>query len=491
MLVIPGQLGKDVCDKNVGPSRRDLLRVGGSAMLGMGLGTMFDLQNAVAKGPEAVGGPGWGKAKSVIMIFLQGGPSHLDLWDPKENVPDNIRSPFQPISTKLPGVQFTEMLPKLAQVNDKITMIRSMSYTPKGLFNHTAAIYQMMTGYTTDKVSASGQLEPPTPKDFPNFGSNIIRLKPPTEPMLPLVMMPRPLQESNVVGKAGTAGFLGRAYDPYYLYPEGDDMNMNKMDNIRVDDLKLRPEVYATRLQRRARLRDSINKGMPQIEKAVKHYNLNQSYSRALDLVISGRAREAFTLDQESTAMRDRYGRNTFGQSLLLARRLVEAGTRVVEVVWPKVANSDNHSWDVHSGLTKRMKTQSAPMLDAGLSALFSDLDERGLLDETMVVAIGEFGRSPQRGVSTSGNSNTSDGRDHWPYCYTACVAGAGVHQGRIHGASDKTGSGPLNDPVHPGQLLASIYHSFGIAPDTIVYNHLNQPRELVKAETIPGLYQA
>jgi len=491
MLVIPGQLGKDVCDKNVGPTRRDLLRVGGSAMLGMGLGTMFDLQGAAAKESEAVGGPGWGQAKSVIMIFLQGGPSHLDLWDPKENVPDNIRSPFQPISTKLPGVQFTEMLPKLAQVNDKITMIRSMSYTPKGLFNHTAAIYQMMTGYTTDKVSASGQLEPPTPKDFPNFGSNIIRLKPPTEPMLPLVMMPRPLQESNVVGKAGTAGFLGRAYDPYYLYPEGDDMNMNKMDNIRVDDLKLRPEVYATRLQRRARLRDSINKGMPQIEKAVKHYNLNQSYSRALELVISGRAREAFTLDQESTAMRDRYGRNTFGQSLLLARRLVEAGTRVVEVVWPKVANSDNHSWDVHSGLTKRMKTQSAPMLDAGLSALFSDLDERGLLDETMVVAIGEFGRSPQRGVSTSGNSNTSDGRDHWPYCYTACVAGAGVHQGRIHGASDKTGSGPLNDPVHPGQLLASIYHSFGIAPDTIVYNHLNQPRELVKAETIPGLYQA
>jgi uncharacterized protein (DUF1501 family) len=130
-------------------------------------------------------------------------------------------------------------------------------------------------------------------------------------------------------------------------------------------------------------------------------------------------------------------------------------------------------------------------MLDAGLSALFADLDERGLLDETMVVAIGEFGRSPQRGVSTSGNTNSSDGRDHWPYCYTACVAGAGVHRGRIHGASDKTGSGPLNDPVHPGQLLASIYHSFGIAPDTIVYNHLNQPRELVKADTIPGLYQA
>lgn len=458
-------------------------------MLGLGLGSMFEMQKASAK-EAAGGGPGWGQAKSVIMIFLQGGPSHLDLWDPKENVPDNIRSPFKSISTKVPGAQFTELLPNLAQVNDKITMLRAMSYTPKGLFNHTAAIYQMMTGYTTDKVSASGQLEPPTPKDFPNFGSNIIRLKPATEPMLPFVMMPRPLQESNVVGKAGTAGFLGRAYDPYYLYPDGDDMDMNKMDRIRVDDLKLRPDVYANRLKRRARLRDTINQGMPEIEKAVKHYNLNESYDRALNLVISGRAREAFTLDQEPNATRDRYGRNTFGQSLLLARRLVEAGTRVVEVVWPKVANSDNHSWDVHSGLNERMKTQSAPMLDAGLSALFADLDERGMLDETMVVAIGEFGRSPQKGVSTSGNSNTPDGRDHWPYCYTACIAGAGIHRGRIHGASDKTGSGPLNDPVHPGQLLATIYHAFGIDPQTIVYNHLNQPRELVKAEAVTKLFQ-
>ncbi len=488
MLIIPGQPGKDVCDKHVGTSRRDLLRVGGSAMLGMGLGSMLELQQASAN--KAIGGgPGWGKAKSVIMIFLQGGPSHLDLWDPKENVPDNIRSPYQPISTKLPGIKFSEVLPKLAQVNDKITMIRSMSYTPKGLFNHTAAIYQMMTGYTTDKVSASGQLEPPSPKDFPNFGSNIIQQKPMTEPMLPFVMMPRPLQESNVVGKAGTAGFLGRAYDPYYLYPPGDDMDMNKMDKIKVDDLKLRPDVYANRLKRRARLRDTINKGMPQIEKAVKHYNLNESYSRALDLVISGRAREAFALERESAATRDLYGRNTFGQSLLLARRLVESGTRVVEVVWPKVANSDNHSWDVHKGLTHRMKNQSAPMLDAGLSGLFADLDERGLLDETLVIAIGEFGRSPQRGVSTSGNDNSSDGRDHWPYCYTACVAGAGVRRANVHGASDKTGSGPLKDPVHPSELLASIYHAFGIHPNTIVYNHLNQPREMVKAEALTRLF--
>ncbi|MCP4817497.1 MAG: DUF1501 domain-containing protein [Planctomycetaceae bacterium] len=488
MLVIPGQAGKDLCDSNLGVSRRQLLQVGGSTMLGMGLGSMLQMQ-AAAAAEGTGGGAGWGKAKHVILLYLQGGPSHLDLWDPKPNVPDNVRSVFKPIATKLPGIQFTELLPKLAQVNDRFTMIRSMSYTPNGLFNHTAAIYQMMTGWTTDKVSPSGQLEPPSPKDFPNFGSQIIRMRPVNSPMLPFVMLPRPLQESNVVGKGGTAGFLGRAFDPYYLYPPGGDLDMNKMDKISVDDLKLQPHVYAGRVRRRARLRDLINKGMPQVEKATADHKLNEYYQQALNLVVSGRARDAFAINRESEATRDRYGRNTFGQSCLLARRLVEAGTRVVEVVWPKVANSDNHSWDVHSGLSKRMKNQSAPMLDAGLSTLIADLDERGMLEDTLVVAIGEFGRSPQRGVSTSGNNNSDDGRDHWPYCYTACVAGAGIKRGYVHGESDKTASAPLKDPVHPGELLATIYHTFGIRSDTLVMNHLNQPRELVKAEPVPSLF--
>jgi uncharacterized protein (DUF1501 family) len=264
---------------------------------------------------------------------------------------------------------------------------------------------------------------------------------------------------------------------------------MNKMDKISVDDLKLQPHVYAGRVRRRARLRDLINKGMPQVEKATADHKLNEYYQQALNLVVSGRARDAFAINRESEATRDRYGRNTFGQSCLLARRLVEAGTRVVEVVWPKVANSDNHSWDVHVGLSKRMKNQSAPMLDAGLSTLIADLDERGMLEDTLVVAIGEFGRSPQRGVSTSGNNNSDDGRDHWPYCYTACVAGAGIKRGYVHGESDKTASAPLKDPVHPGELLATIYHTFGIRSDTLVMNHLNQPRELVKSEPVPSLF--
>jgi hypothetical protein len=492
MIIVPGQPGKDLCDPQLGTTRRDILRVGGSGLLGLSLGGMLQLQARAAAAPEQTGQtgrPGWGKAKSIIMVYLQGGPSHLDLWDPKEGVPDNVRSVFKPIDTKTPGLQFTEILPKLAQVTDKLTMIRAMSYTPNGLFNHTAAIYQMMTGYTTDKVSPSGQLEPPSPKDFPNYGSNIIRLKPPTEPMLPFVMLPRPLQESNVVGKGGTAGFLGKAYDPYTLFPEGDDMDMTKMDRIKVDDLQLRPEVFATRLERRAKLREAIDSGMPEIEEAVKDYNLNEYYDRALSLIVSGRAREAFNLSAEPDKIRDRYGRNTFGQSCLLARRLIEAGTRVVEVVWPKVANSDNHSWDHHVDLSKRMKNQSGPMLDTGLSALIADLDERGLLSETLVVAVGEFGRSPQKGVSTSGNGNSADGRDHWPYCYTAVIAGAGIKRGNVHGKSDKTGSAPAENPVHPGELLATIYHAFGIDPATIVYNHLNQPRELVKAEAVTRLF--
>ena len=486
MIHLPGGNCGDLCNAELKMARRDLLRLGGSGILGMSLGTMLNLQ---AKAAGSKGGPGWGKAKSVVMIYLQGGPSHIDLWDPKENAPDNIRSAFGSISTQIPGVRYTEMLPQLAKVNDKFTQIRSMTYTPNGLFNHTAAIYQIMTGYTTDKVSPSGQLEPPDAKDYPNFGSNIVRLKPSAEPMLPFVMLPRPLQESNVVGKGGGAGFLGKAYDPYTLYPPGDDLDMLKMERLTVDDLKLPPEVFALRLQRRAELRSVIEASMPEVEKAVERYNLDDYYQKALNLIVSGRARKAFDLSLEASEMRDRYGRNTFGQSCLLARRLVEAGTRVVEVIWPKVANSDSHSWDHHTGLTDRMKTRSAPMLDQGLATFFADMDSRGLLDETLVVVVGEFGRSPIKGVSTSGNGNSADGRDHWPYCYSSLIAGAGIKRGYVHGQSDKTGSSPAEDPVHPMELLATMYHACGIDPETIVHNHLNQPRELVKAKPVTKLF--
>ena len=483
MLIVPGFSGRDTCD---GVTRRDLIRFGGLSFAGLSLAGVT--RATAAPAPAEAGPRGFGKAKNVILVYLQGGPSHLDLWDPKDDVPDSVKSQFKPIKTKLDGVRVTELMPKFAQVVDKTTLIRSMSYTPNGLFNHTAAIYQMLTGYTTDKVSPSGQLEPPNAKDFPTVGSNVVKFKPPTVPMLPFVVMPRPLQESGVVGKGGTAGFLGKAYDPYLLYPSGDDLDMGKMDRVKVDDLVLRDDLSEARMQRRATLRDTVAKGMPALDQAVNKYELDSYYGKALGLVLSGRAKAAFDLTQETVATRERYGKNTFGQCCLLARRLVEAGTRFVEVNWPKVANSDNHSWDVHVNLSDRMKRQAAPMLDTGLSALIEDLDARGLLADTLVVAVGEFGRSPKRGVSTSGNSNSDDGRDHWPYCYTAVLAGAGIKRGHVHGQSDKTASAPTDGPVHPTELLATIYHSVGIKPDTIVYNHLNQPRELVKGEPVMGV---
>ena len=261
------------------------------------------------------------------------------------------------------------------------------------------------------------------------------------------------------------------------------------MDRIKVDDLQLRSDVAPSRLERRARLRELVNAQMPDIDRATKKYDLDDYYQKALGLILSGQARDAFDLSKEPAVLRDAYGRNTFGQSLLLGRRLLEAGTRVVEVIWPKVANSDNHSWDMHTDLTKRLKDQSGPMLDAGLATLLNDLDGRGMLEDTLVVAVGEFGRSPQRGLSTSGNSNSADGRDHWPYCYTAVLAGAGVKRGVVYGKSDKTASAPTLDPVHPTDLLATIYHAVGLDPHTIVLNHLNQPREMVQGNVVTGFF--
>ncbi|MCA8956670.1 MAG: DUF1501 domain-containing protein [Planctomycetes bacterium] len=477
MLSIPGLPGA-TCD---GFSRRELLRVGGAGMLGLGLGDILALE---ALAPAAPRGNGFGKARNVILVFLQGGPSHLDIWDPKPDAPSNIRGEFKPIRTAVPGVFVAETMPKLARVLDRATLIRSVSYTPVGLFNHTAAIYQMLTGYTPDKVSPSGQLEPPAANDFPTAGSQITKLQPSSGAMLPFVMLPRPLQESNIIGKGGTAGFYGPAYDPYFLFQ---DPNRD----LDLGDLSLREGVDRPRMQRRARLLDQLNAAMPEIDKATQRTALSRYQARALDLVVSGRARQAFDLAQEPREVRDLYGRHTFGQSCLLARRLVEAGTRFVQVNWPAVANGNPRvdAFDTHAENFAPLRNLHCPKLDSGLSALLLDLDRRGMLDDTLVLAIGEFGRSPKMGVSTSGNSNSATGRDHWPYCYTALIAGGGVRRGTVYGASDATGSSPKESPVHPNELLATVYWAMGIDPKTVVYNHLNQPRDLIKSDPVLGLF--
>jgi hypothetical protein len=480
MLSIPGRLVR-TCE---GYSRRDFINVGAASLLGLSLPEFLSwkAQGAAARvenKPKA-----FGAAKSVIMLFLQGGPSHIDIWDPKPNAPANIRGDFKAIKTKVPGIELTEVMPMLADQVDKVTLIRSMSYTPAGLFNHTAAIYQMTTGYPPDKVSPSGQLEPPSPRDFPHMGCHISKMKPPEGSMLPFVEMPRPLQESNVIGKGGAAGFLGKAYDPYRLYQDP-----NK--EIKLDDLSLRADVPPDRLKDRFELRKGINGSMPELEKAVSSYALDEYYGKAFELVLSGKARDAFDLSKETDKVRDRYGRTTFGQGALLSRRLIEAGCRFVQVNWPSVANGDPEttSWDTHAANFGPLKNLHCPVLDRSLSALIEDMDQRGMFKETLLVVTGEFGRSPRLGVSTSGNSNAPDGRDHWPYCYTALVAGAGIRRAALYGKSDEQGSSPVADPVHPTDLVATIYYSLGIDPNTMVLNDLKQPRELVKGEPLLKLF--
>jgi hypothetical protein len=231
MLVIPGRPGKDLCDPNLATSRRAILRAGSIGLFGMSLPNILRLQAAAADETKAKhpAAPGWNRAKSVVMIYLQGGPSHhRPLGSEGKRPGQRAKQSSRTSPRRSRGCSSRKTCRSSPTCNDRFTMIRSMNYTPNGLFNHTAAIYQMMTGYTTDRVSPSGQLEPPNAKDFPNFGSNIVRLKPLEEPMLPFVMLPRPLQESGVVGKGGTAGFLGRDYDPYTLYPDGDDLDMRE-----------------------------------------------------------------------------------------------------------------------------------------------------------------------------------------------------------------------------------------------------------------------
>src|SRR5438128_7748811 len=373
MLNLPGHRGCN-CE---GPTRRELLRIGSIGLMGLSLPHFFFWrdQAAAAAASKYAGARGWESAKSVVMIFLQGGPSRIDLWDPKLDAPSNIRGEFKPIKTKIPGTWIGEHMPMMAEHLDKATLIRSMSYTPNGLFNHTAAVYQRLTGYPPDKVSPSGQLEPPSPADFPTAGSHISKLKPPTEPVLPFVEMPRPLQESNVVGKGGAAGFLGKAYDPYRLYQDP-----NKP--IKLDDLTLRKEVPPDRLKDRFAMLKGINGSMPDLEKALKDYAIDEYYEKAFDLVLSGKARDAFDLNKEPDTVRERYGRTTFGQGLLLSRRLIEAGTRFVQMNWPAVANGNAEldSWDTHASNFGPLKNLHCPKLDRGLSALLEDMHDRGLL---------------------------------------------------------------------------------------------------------------
>ena len=308
--------------------------------------------------------------------------------------------------------------------------------------------------------------------------------------MLPFVMLPRPLQESNVVGKGGTAGFLGKAFDPYTLFPDGDDMDMTKMDRIKVDDLKLRPEVFALRLQRRAKLRDAINAGMPDIDKAVADFKLNEYYDRALSLIVSGRARDAFNIQAESPAdprpVRPQHLRPELpagpppGRGRHQGRRghLAQGGQFRQPLVGPP------HRPDQPDARPVRPDARPGPLGPAHRPGRPRDARRTRWSSPSASSAGARRRASAPRATATAPTAATT-GR----IATRPSSPAPGIRRGNVHGKSDKTGSAPLSDPVHPGELLASIYHAFGIDPATIVFNHLNQPRELVKAEAVTRLF--
>jgi Protein of unknown function (DUF1501) len=457
------------------PSRRELLTVGGLGLLGLGLGDFLRLRATAAPQPRR---DGFGRAEAVILLYLQGAPSHIDLWDPKPDAPAEIRGEFKPIPTRTPGMFLGEVLPRLAGLSDKFALVRTVSVEPKGLANHGAAIYMVMTGHDPSNFTATGLAVPPTPDDLPSIGSVIARFRPASPGALGYAAICGPIREGSVTGVGMGAGILGGGCSPYQMY---DDPTRP----LAVETFNLPADMTLGRLQGRFDLRGTLaaprSEGVPL--QAAGRTDFDAYYGSARSLLEATRAGRAFRLDDEPAVLREKYGRSKFGQSCLLARRLIEAGTRFVQVSWPTGSDTEptpgpDGSWDTHRNNFPMLRDHRCPVFDAAVSALLEDLDQRDLLATTLVVAVGEFGRSPKIGSPTTNNVGPG-GRDHWPSCYTALLAGGGVRGGQVFGESDRYGAYPKSDPVHPYSLLATVFHAVGIDPQTQYRDKLDRPRGL------------
>jgi hypothetical protein len=474
MLSILGKPGR-LCD---GASRRDLLTVGSLSLFGLALP---ELLRGEARGATK-GGSGFGRAKSVMLLYLQGAPSHIDLWDPKPEAPAEIRGEFKPIATTVPGIRLGEVLPRLATEAERFALIRSLGVKPKGLANHGSAIYMLMTGYGPDNFSPTGLAVPPSREDLPSVGAVAARFRPAEAGALGYVALCGPVKEGSVTGVGQSAGLLGGAYDPFPMYDD-------PTGPLRVESFALPPDVTLGRLHGRIDLRTALAG-----RKRLGPGDFDGYYDKAYSLIASTRAVRAFRLDDEPAPLRERYGLTRFGQSCLLGRRLIEAGTRFVQVTWP--ARSDDEpaagpdgSWDTHRNNFPMLRDHRCPVFDRTASALLEDLGQRGLLETTLVVMVGEFGRSPKIGAPTTDNVGPG-GRDHWPECYTCLVAGGGVRGGQVYGASDRYGAYPQQQRVHPFDLIATVYHALGIDPATQYRDALNRPRGLVEhGHAVVGLF--
>ena len=494
MFSVLGSSGR-LCDAS---SRRELLTVGGLSLLGLSLPELL-CRRAAAKEKAPAPGAGFGRADSVILVYLQGSPSHIDLWDPKPNAPTGIRGEFNPIATNSSGLFLGEVLPMLAAQSQHYTVVRSIGVNPKGLRNHGAAIYMLMTGHDPRNFSPTGLAVPPSREDLPSVGAVVARYRPARGGQFSNVAVGAPVKEGREIGVGQSAGLLGGAYDPVGVYDDA-------TQPLRLEGFTLPRNVSLDRLHARIDLRSVIEKQSDAAAKSTEQHSTGRRavggpkssfdayYESALSLIQSGSAVRAFRLEDESVTTRERYGITKFGQSCLLARRLIEADTRFVQVNWP--ARSDDEpapgpdgSWDTHRNNFPMLRDHRCPVFDRSLSALIEDLAVRGLLQRTLVVAIGEFGRSPKIGSPTTNNVGPG-GRDHWPECYSFLIAGGGIRPGRAYGESDRHAAWPKRDAVHPYDLIATIYHSLGIDSATEYHDTLNRPRRLVQnGVPITGLF--
>ncbi len=450
-------------------NRRQLLCAGGLGFLGFNLAQLLEAET-LARRAGAVQAPK-SPIKSCIVMFYYGGPSHHDTWDMKPQAPLEVRGEFKSIATSVPGVRISEHLPRSAKIMDRVAVIRSAHHTMR---NHNAAAVEALCGRTPLKGDLELLANDPT-TDFPCYGSAVSYLSPRTTSasMVPAhVALPHVMY--NVVKLPGqTAGFLGPVYEPLQVTKDP-----NQPD-FRVSEIELPAGLSLAELENRQTLLSRINSQMTAAPSAAGQGSMSAFYQRAFDLLRSDGVRRSFDINQEEPRVRERYGRNIHGQSALLARRLVESGVRFVSV-YDKVTNGlDN--WDTHVNNFGRLKDQLLPPCDTAFSALVEDLADRGLLDTTLVIMLGEFGRTPK--------INKDGGRDHWPDCYSVVMAGGGVSGGAQYGTSDKLGAYPDLNPVSPGDLAATIFWRFGLDPSAELHDATGRPLRLASGEPIYGLF--
>ena len=452
-----------------GVSRRHFLQAGAFASLGLSLPSRLlraEAAGTAFKQPSS-GQARAGSIRSCILIYFYGGPSHLDTWDMKPSAPREVRGEFRPVSTSVPGMQVCEHLPRMARLAHKWSVIHSMHHP---MTNHNAAAVEAMCGRTP--LRGDLELLDDDALSFPSYGAVLSYLTPDSPIGLPHVALPHVMH--NVVQLPGqTAGFLGAAYERFQIIS---DPNAPQFD---VSTLKLPPDVSSNRLQVRSQLLSVIDRQAASPQETPQRRSIEEHYGKAFALLRSEAVRRSLDIAKEPTALRDRYGRNTLGQSMLLARRLVESGVRFVNVN-DRVYNGQDANWDSHQSVFPRHRDHLLPPADQGLTALLEDLDGRGLLDTTLVVAMGEFGRSPR--------INANAGRDHWPHCYSVVLAGGGIKGGRVLGASDKIGAYPATDPVSPGDLAATIFSSFGLDPSREIRDFTGRPYRLAEGRPLTAL---